>query len=999
VSQPSDEDSQIRSAAFQNANSILAARQRAEEELMATKEELRKSEERLSAVFNQAAVGIAVADLTGRFEQVNQRFQEIVGYSPEELLKLTFLDITHPDDLAMSRTQSRRLIAQEIPEYSYEKRFVRKDGSPVWGLATVTLLKDAAGRPQQFIGVIEDISERRNAEEALQASERELSLIYSNVSDIIYNVTVEPDGVFRFQSVNPAFLAATGLSRDQVIRQRVDEIIPEQSREVVLDHYATAIREKRTARWEEASATSAGKKFGLVSITPIFDADGLCTNLIGTVHDITERKREEEIRARLAAVVESSDDAIITKTLDGIISTWNKGAQQIFGYTAEETVGKSITMLIPPDRIEEEAEILGRLRRGGPISHYETIRVRKDGTTLHASLSVSPIRDDNGRIVGASKIARDITSRKEMEEALRDETRVLELLNKTGTLIASQLNLQELVQSVTDAATQLSGAQFGAFFYNVVNQQGESLVLYTLSGAPREAFERFGLPRNTPIFDPTFRGQGVVRSDDITKDARYGSMGPHHGMPKGHLPVRSYLAMSVISRSGEVIGGLFFGHPEPGVFTDRTERVIAGVAAQAAVAIDNARLYDNVKKASREREQLLEAERAARAEAERVSLTKDEFLATLSHELRTPLNAILGWSQILRSRHHHDEELAEGLSVIERNTRVQTQLIEDLLDMSRIISGKIRLDVQQVELQDVVKAAIASVRHSADAKEIRLQVVLDPLAGPVRGDPGRLQQCFWNLLSNAIKFTPKGGKVQVALQRVNSHIEVCVVDNGQGITPDFLPHLFERFRQADASTTRQHGGLGLGLSIVKHLVELHGGSVRAKSAGEGQGATFCIELPLVVVHPPAGERRREHPRSSSVATGPADHPSLAGITVLAVDDEPDARNLLKRVLEDCGAKTILAGSAQEGLELLVKHRPDMIVSDIGMPEEDGYEFIKKVRALPAEQGGRTPAAALTAFARAEDRTRALRAGYQTHVAKPVEPTELTAVVASLATRR
>jgi signal transduction histidine kinase/CheY-like chemotaxis protein len=585
-----------------------------------------------------------------------------------------------------------------------------------------------------------------------------------------------------------------------------------------------------------------------------------------------------------------------------------------------------------------------------------------------------------------------------MEESLRDETRILELLNQTGTLIGSQLDLQVLVQSVTDAGTELSGARFGAFFYNVANQQGESFYLFALSGARRESFEKFGLPRNMPIFNATFRGEGIVRSADITTDPRYGQVSPHFGLPQGHPPVRSYLAVPVISRAGEVIGGLFFGHPGTGVFSDRTERIIVGIASQAAVAIDNARLYDRVKQASEEREQLLEAERLARAEAERVSMMKDEFLATLSHELRTPLNAILGWAQLLRSRKHHDDELVEGLAVIERNVRVQTQLIEDLLDMSRIISGKIRLDVQEVDLQDVVKASVASVRHSADAKEIRLQVVLDPLVGPIRGDPGRLQQCFWNLLSNAIKFTPKGGKVQVSLERVNSHIEVCIVDNGQGISPDFLPHVFERFRQADASLARQHGGLGLGLSIVKNLVELHGGRIRAKSGGRNQGATFCIELPLMVLHSPAAGQRA-HPRGSVLSDASGDHPSLAGITVLAVDDEADARDLIRRVLENCGATVLVAESAAKGIEQIRSERPDMIISDIGMPGEDGIEFIKKVRALPAEHGGSTPAAALTAFARAEDRTRALRAGYQTHVAKPVEPTELTAVVASLARRR
>jgi PAS domain S-box-containing protein len=642
------------------------------------------------------------------------------------------------------------------------------------------------------------------------------------------------------------------------------------------------------ARVEEIYASSPPETFDLLELADgrmlerfsrIQFVDGQNAGRVWSFSDITERKRSQETRFRLAAIVESSDDAIVSKTLDGIITTWNEGARRIFGYAAEEIVGKSVLVLFPPDRVDEELVICEKLRRGERLEHYETIRVRKDGTLLNVSLTVSPVKDAEGKVIGASKIARDITDRIRSEEKLRDETRVLELLNSTGRLIASQLDLQSLVQSVTDAATQLSGAKFGAFFYNVIDQKGESFLLYTLSGAPRAAFEDFGLPRNTPVFNPTFRGEGVLRSPDITKDPRYGTMSPHHGMPKGHLPVRSYLAAPVVSRSGIVIGGLFFGHPDPDIFTERAERIIAGVAAQAAVAIDNARLYEDVRRAADDRKHLLDAERAARAEAERVSLMKDEFLATLSHELRTPLNAILGWSQLLRTRTREDEELEEGLAVIERNTRVQTQLIEDLLDMSRIISGKIRLDVQRVDLQDVVRAAVASVRLSAEAKEIRLQVVLDPVAGPVRGDPNRLQQCFWNLLSNAIKFTPKGGKVQVSLQRVDSHLEVCVADDGQGIKAEFLPHVFERFRQADASTTRRHGGLGLGLSIVKHLVELHGGTVNAKSAGEGKGATFCIELPLMVMQSFESDSPRAHPRGVTSPSNPQDHPSLQGVSV------------------------------------------------------------------------------------------------------------------------
>jgi signal transduction histidine kinase/ActR/RegA family two-component response regulator len=584
-----------------------------------------------------------------------------------------------------------------------------------------------------------------------------------------------------------------------------------------------------------------------------------------------------------------------------------------------------------------------------------------------------------------------------VQEALREESRSLELLNETGMTIAAELDLQSLLQRVTDAATELSGARFGAFFYNVVHPDGESYTLYTLSGAPREDFERFGVPRNTPIFDHTFRGHGIIRSTDITADPRYGRLPPHYGMPRGHLPVRSYMAVPVKSRSGDVLGGLFFGHPEAGVFTERAERLVTGVAAQAGIAIDNARLYETAQTSAAERKELLESERAARAEAERMSELKDEFLATMSHELRTPLNAIVGWAGVLRAGAKGPEDLAKGLEVIERNARAQAQMIDDLLDVSRITSGKMRLDVQSILPVSFIEAAAESLRPAADAKEIRLETVLDPAAGPISGDPARLQQVVWNLLSNAIKFTPKEGRVQLLLERVASHVEITVADTGIGIKPEFGAHLFERFRQADGSTTRLHGGLGLGLSIVKHLVELHGGSVRVTSPGEGRGTTATVELPLLVAHR-EGERDR-HPTGSHyslpAATGWAD---LTGIKVLVVDDQPEALHLVRRLLEDCHAEVIAAGSAAEALPLVERDRPHVLVSDIGMPEVDGYELLRRVRALGPERGGQVPAIALTAFARSEDRTRALRAGFRVHVAKPVDAAELITTVASVTGR-
>jgi len=574
------------------------------------------------------------------------------------------------------------------------------------------------------------------------------------------------------------------------------------------------------------------------------------------------------------------------------------------------------------------------------------------------------------------------------KDALEEETRILEILNRTGAALASHLDHEALVQAITDAATEVTGAQFGAFFYSVPDPSGGTFQLYTLSGAPREAFADFGHPRSTPIFAPTFRGDGVIRIADVAKDPRFGQWAPHHGMPKGHLPVCSYLSVPVKRRSGEVIGGLFFGHADCDVFTAKSERLIVGIAAQAAIALDNARLYEEARHAA-------EAERAARAEVERVGLMKDEFLATLSHELRTPLNAVLGWAQMLLSRAPADADSRRGLETIARNARAQAQLIEDLLDMNRIVSGKIRLDVQRVSLHGVVEAAVETIRPSAEAKQLRLRITIDPGAGPVHGDPHRLQQVVWNLLSNAVKFTPKHGRIDVLLQRVDSHLELTVSDSGIGISPQLLPHVFERFRQADSSTTRTYSGLGLGLSIVKQLVELHGGTVRVDSPGEGKGSTFVVVLPLRVLREHEG---RTHPITGPTRTLEVAPVSLVGITVLVVDDEVDAREMLEDLLVEIGAEVVLAASADEALVALARARPDLMICDIGMPLRDGYQLLRAVRALPEAEGGKVPAIALTAFARSEDRSRAMLAGFQVHVAKPIDPQELIITIASLVGR-
>jgi signal transduction histidine kinase/ActR/RegA family two-component response regulator len=383
-----------------------------------------------------------------------------------------------------------------------------------------------------------------------------------------------------------------------------------------------------------------------------------------------------------------------------------------------------------------------------------------------------------------------------------------------------------------------------------------------------------------------------------------------------------------------------------------------------------------------------------RAETERISRMKDEFLTTLSHELRNPLNAVLSWASLMRTQKMDQATLERGLETIERNARSQAKLIDDLLDMSRIVSGKMRLVVDELKLQPLVESAADVVGPAAAAKGITLRTDLDPQAGPISGDPERIRQILWNLLSNALKFTPKGGRIDVRLERINSHVSLSVTDTGQGIEPEFLPHVFERFRQADSSITRVQGGLGLGLGIAKHLVELQGGTIRVRSEGAGRGTAFIVNFPVRAV-------RAERGSAASITTATAGTPGrtqIAGLRILAIDDQPDTLDMLRTMLVRQGALVETAGSVDEGLSLFERWRPDVIVADIGMPGKDGYAFIESVRALPERQGGRTPAVALTAFARVDDRIRALRSGYQMHLAKPVEPDELIVVVASLAQR-
>ena len=546
-----------------------------------------------------------------------------------------------------------------------------------------------------------------------------------------------------------------------------------------------------------------------------------------------------------------------------------------------------------------------------------------------------------------------------------------EAANRTWAAVEAARAAQSLRQSEERLRLAMDAGKLGVWDWDLItNKVTWSDRIYEFHGLRKEEFSRY-MDRDLPLTHPDDRPAVLA--------ARRRAL--ETGEPY-QIEFRTLLPD----------GGVRWLHTNGTIVRDEQARPVRMLGATLDIT--------ERKRQDEQREQLLASERNARADAERAGRTKDEFLATLSHELRTPLNAILGWSQLIRSGRLPADELDHGLETIERNARAQTQLIDDLLDMSRIISGKVRLELQRLNLADVASAAVGTVSPTADAKEVALEAVFDQRACTIRGDANRLQQALWNLLSNAIKFTPRGGQVRLTVQRSTDGraAEITVVDSGQGITPEFLPHVFDRFRQADGSTTRRHGGLGIGLAIVKHLVEMHGGAVSAHSEGAGHGAAFTVALPLLTEAVTASEDGPGRARTT-IATADPGNPTLAGMNVLVVDDEPDARDLISRLLADRGARCVTTANAPDTIAALdAGGRFDVLVSDIGLPGTDGYALIRQIRCRDAHAGGTIPAIALTAYARAEDRAQAIQAGFQVHLTKPIEPAALVATIASLLAR-
>jgi PAS domain S-box-containing protein len=839
-----------------------------------SEQSLRESERRFRETIDALPAAVYTTDADGRLISFNQAAVEFSGREPELGTDRWCVSwkLYHPDGAPMPHDECPMAVALKDGRAVRGSEAVaeRPDGKRIWFEPYPTPIRDNEGRVVGGVNMLLDITERKQVEAELRESEERFRRLLDTLPVAAYSCNAEGLITYFNQRAVEAWGRAPALN-DPIERfcgsyrlySPAGTLIPHNQCWMAL-----ALNEQEAFEGCEIviERPDGSRLTVLANVNPIYDAAGKLIGAINIVVDITDRKQAEAVMSQMAAIVESSDDAIISKDLNGIIASWNKGAEKLFGYTAAEVIGKPVTILFPPDRMDEEPQIIERLKLGEQIDHSETARRRKDGHDIYVSLSVSPIRDKTGKIIGASKIARDISERKRIEA---------------------------------------------------------------------------------------------------------------------------------------------------------------------------------------EREEMLLKESAARAEAEAANRSKDEFIAIVSHELRSPLSAILGYNRMLRERLQDEADVEQFCDIIERNARTQLQLIEDLLDTARIVSGKLKLDLRRLYITHALADALDIVRPVAEAKGVQLRIAdcglrivnsqssnkriesgnqdrtppreiqsaiihkQGPQSAIVLGDPARIQQIIWNLLSNAIKFTPAGGTVELRVECDEDHVRVIVSDTGKGIQPEFIPYIFDRFRQRDSSSSQRGGGLGLGLALVKHLAELHGGEVEAASEGEGRGATFTFTIPLAAqneapaAEPPALAAPAGLANGKARTDGGVILPAgltIMGLRVLVVDDQEEARATLSDFLNGCGAVVMTAASGEEAMTFLFNPPdgapPDVLLCDIAMPEEDGYAALRRVRALEDSHGvaplNRIPAIALTALTGAKERLRALSAGFNLHVAKPVDPIELMLVIANMA---
>jgi PAS domain S-box-containing protein len=938
-------------------------------------EAVRRSEERFRAFMSHSPATAYIKDGEGRYVFVNRLVEETFQRPLAEWVGKTDLDIFPREQAEQYRDNDRTVLASRTTAQFVET--VMKEDGPHHVLSFKFPLKDGEGS-WLLAGMSLDITEKRNAEKALERERDRLRVTLASIGDAV--ITTDTGGRIAF--LNGVAESLTGWANADAVGQplaAVFDIVHEATRQPVENPAARALREGVVVGL--ANHTVLIRKDGTErpiddSAAPVRDGEGHVVGCVLVFRDVTERRRLEkqaveqaEAARKLAAIVDSSEDAIISKTLDGIIQSWNAAAERIFGYTAAEAVGRHITMLFPADRLEEEDRIIARIRAGERVEHFDTVRLRKDGTAIPISLTISPIRDEEGRIVGASKIARDITERTVAEAALRhSEGRLAAELEATTRLhdlsirLLSATDLTTALDDVLENAVQTCGADFGNI--QLFNLDTNSLEIVVQRGFRSDFLDYFRTVRvdeGSACAQAMQSGERIV-IEDVELDPAFA---PHRRIAAA-AGFRAVASTPLTAHDGAVVGMLSVHFRFPHRVSERDGRLLDLYARHAADLIERLRLMDKL--------------RHVAAELSEANRKKDEFLATLAHELRNPLAPLRNALQIIRLSPDRDaREQARGM--MERQLGQMVRLVDDLMDVSRITRGKVELRKERVQLSAVVASAVETSRPLVEQMGHELTVRLTKHPVVVEADPTRLAQVFANLLNNAAKYSDRGGHIRLTAGRQGGDVVVSVRDTGIGIPPDKLTSIFDMFSQVDRSLEKAQGGLGIGLTLVRRLFEMHDGRVEARSEGAGRGAEFVVRLPAVV-EAPVPEREDDEPAAPQ-----------SSLRILIVDDNRDGADSLAMMLRLMGNDTATAYDGQEGLDMAGRLRPDVVLLDIGLPKLNGYEAARRIREQP---WGRHPVMiAVTGWGQEEDRRRSHEAGFDHHLVKPVDPNALMRLLTEL----
>src|SRR5215468_2730812 len=943
------------------------------------------SRTRFQEMVEFAPDAIVVANQEGRIALVNSQTEKLFGYRRDELLGQSV------DTLTTGRSESVAVVRRDTQEEPGADSYGGDLGASE---QFESVLVDRAGREFQaeitrrrietkdgilVMSVIREIGERGRIVGAWREIEDRYRRGAETTSDVILAAGEDGRVLFVNSSVEKVF----GYKAAEVIGTELTRLIPDfMSRLSEVARRGAEKGQKRAARSgvELKGLRKGGKEISVEVTYGEYTSDGKRV-LTGVVRDVTERKRAEAARGvaetRYQELFDNANDIIYTSDLEGRFTSLNLMAERLMDYKREDVLKMDIGQIVAPEHLKLVRQtIADMVANNTDTPPYEIEFIGKDGRRLPVEINTRLIYE-NGRPVGIQGIARDMSERKRDERIRQRLSRQAALRADVSDILTSgEITLRQSLQKCAEAiVTHLDAALARIWLLNDKEQtldlQASAGIYTRIHGAhTRVPVGKFKIGLIAEEKTPSL-------TNDLANDPRVGDQ--EWARREGLVSFAGYPLMMGDRLVGVI--AMFAKHRlEPDMLNS-----LEAVADKVVQSVQRRWIEE-------QRAAFLEREQAARRLAEDASRLKDDFLAIISHELRAPLTAILGWAQMLRSGALDRASAERALLTIERNAKSQAHLVGDLLDASRIATGKLSLENRPVELMSIVEAAVDAVRPSVEAKSLRMQIVLEPWVGPFNGDVERLKQVVWNLLSNAIKFTPQGGLIEVRLERLENKALLIVSDTGQGIDPDFLPRIFDRFRQADSSSKRRQGGLGLGLAIVKHIVELHGGAIYAYSRGEGQGSDFMVTLPLGIQDGASESSTLWTTRSEGEDQRSG---TLRGVRVLVVDDEHDTREVLSVMLSRYGTEVRAAGSVAEALEVFRQWKPDVLVSDIGMPEEDGYVLIEKIRALPQEEGGDVPAIALTAFAATQDKERALASGFQRHLAKPIEPVALAKNVARI----